>query len=444
MGILTFVIVLGILIFVHEFGHFYFAKRAGVGVEKFSIGFGPKIASFTRGETEYRIGIIPLGGYVKMVGDNPDEQKGESNKEFLSRPVRDRLPIVAAGPIVNLIVAALLMPLVYMIGVQVPAFINDEAVVGFVTPDSPAEKAGIQPGDHVVSINDAKIDNWEALLNNTIAEPDQEIRVGLVRGGTKMTLPVRLGTDESGAATFGVQPAAPTIVGLVSPDSAAAEAGMQPNDEIVALNDTPIQHWSVMADFIQKHGAKPLTVTIKRAGETQTLTITPRKDEASDRVLLGISRDEPLETVQYGFVGAVQEGLKRTVQMTTQTFQILGKLITGQLSVKTLGGPIRIAQATSAAAESGIADVLTLMAFLSLQLGIMNLLPLPILDGGHILFMGIEAIRRRPLSRKALEISNQVSFVLLITLMVVVTKNDIMHAWGAPLQKFFEGVKNLF
>lgn len=445
MGILTFILVLGILIFVHEFGHFYFAKRAGVGVEKFSIGFGPKLASFTRGETEYRIGLIPLGGYVKMVGDNPDEEKSGSDKEFLSRPIRDRLAIVAAGPIVNLLMAVLLMPIVYMLGVQVPAFITEKAVVGYVVPDSPAAKAGVQAGDHIVSINGEKIADWEGVLSNTIAEPGKSIEVGLVRGGSKMSVPVRLGTDaESGAASFGVQPPAPTVIGKISPDSPAAAAGMLAGDKIVSLNGRAIDHWAQMADTIQKNGATPINVGVERAGAPLAFTVTPKVDEDTGRPLLGVQRDEPLVTQQFGFFAAIQEGVRRVWMMTTQTFEVLGKLLTGQLSVKTLGGPIRIAQATSAAAESGIADVLTLMAFLSLQLGIMNLLPFPILDGGHILFMGVEAIRRRPLSRKALEISNQVGFVLLVTLMLVVTKNDIMNAWGSNIMKVVDGVKNLF
>lgn len=445
MGILTFILVLGILIFVHEFGHFYFAKRAGVGVEKFSIGFGPKLAAFTRGETEYRIGLIPLGGYVKMVGDNPDEEKSGSDKEFLSRPIKDRLAIVAAGPIVNLLMAVLLMPIVYMLGVQVPAFITEPAIVGYVVPESPAAKAGVQAGDQIVSINGEKVADWEGVLTNTIAEPGKSIEVGLVRGGSKMSVPVRLGTDEeSGAASFGVQPPAPTVIGKLSPDSPAAAAGLMAGDTIVSLNGRAVTHWAQMADAIQKNGATPINVSVARDGKPLAFTVTPKVDEDSGRPLLGVQRDEPLVTQQFGFFAAIQEGVRRVWMMTTQTFEVLGKLLTGQLSVKTLGGPIRIAQATSAAAESGVADVLTLMAFLSLQLGIMNLLPFPILDGGHILFMGVEAIRRRPLSRKALEISNQVGFVLLVTLMLVVTKNDIMNAWGSNIMKVVDGVKNLF
>lgn len=444
MGILTFIIVLAVLIFVHEFGHFYFAKRAGVGVEKFSIGFGPKLIGFKRGETEYVIGLIPLGGYVKMTGDNPEEAKTGSDKEYLSRPIRDRLPIVAAGPLVNLAVAFLIMPIVYMLGVQVPAFISKPVMVGLVAPDSPAQKAGIQAGDHIVSINGKETKTWEDLLKATLAEPEKRIDVGVVRGGSKVSIPVKLGTDENGASLFGIQPEAPTLVGKVSPGSAAEEAGIKAGDRIAELNGEPISHWTAMAEKIQKIGAAPIRVTMVRENQTINTTLTPRLDEDSKRVIMGIQRDEPLEMQKFGFFAAIREGFSRTFEMLGQTFQILGKLFTGQLSMKSLGGPIRIAQATSAAAENGLSDVLSLMAFLSLQLGIMNLLPFPVLDGGHILFMGIEAIRRRPISRKTLEISNQVGFVLLITLMVVVTKNDIMHAWGSNLRALFEGVKNLF
>ena len=444
MGILTFVIVLGILIFVHEFGHFYFAKRAGVGVEKFSIGFGPKLVAFTRGETEYRVGLIPLGGYVKMVGDNPDEAHSGSEKEFLSRPIRDRLPIVAAGPIVNLLTALLIMPFVYMLGVQVPAFVTQPAIVGYVVPDSPAAQARLQAGDQIVSINGERTADWEGVLANTMAEPGRRIDVAVARGGSKLTVPVVLGTDESGVATFGVQPAAPPVIGKVTPDSAAAVAGLKTGDVVTEINGTPIVHWAQMADMIQKNGARPMNLTYRRGAQTTAVTVTPQVEGDPKRAILGVQRDEPLVTQKYGVVASIGEGVRRVWMMTAQTFDVLGKLLTGKLSVKTLGGPIRIAQATSAAAASGLSDVLTLMAFLSLQLGIMNLLPFPILDGGHILFMGVEAVRRRPLSRKALEIANQVGFVLLVTLMLVVTKNDVMNAWGPNIRKIFDGVKHLF
>ncbi len=444
MGILTFILVLGILIFVHEFGHFYFAKRAGVGVERFSIGFGPKLFGFTRGETEYRVAAIPLGGYVKMVGDNPDEARQGTEKEFLSRPVRDRLPIVLAGPIVNLALAFVLMPLVYLLGVQVPAFVQEKPVIGYVEPGSPAERAGLQTGDEIVAINGKPMPAWEDVLASTMAEPGKTIQVRLTRGGSSLQVPVHLETAESGAAAFGVQPPAVPVVGQVNPGSPAALAGLQPGDRITSLNGVPVDHWVAMAERIQSLGTQPIEVGFARDGGEQRVMLTPERMADADRVIIGIQRSEDLVEVQYGFVDAVREGSRRVVQMTTQTFDILGKLLTGQLGVKTLGGPIRIAQVTSAAAESGLSDVLSLMAFLSLQLGILNLLPFPVLDGGHVLFMSIEAIRRRPLSRRALEISTQVGFVLLLVLMVVVTKNDIMHAWGPQIERMFDTVRNLF
>jgi regulator of sigma E protease len=443
MGILTFVLVLGILIFVHEFGHFIFAKRAGVGVEKFSIGFGPKIFGFTRGETEYQLALIPLGGYVKMFGDNPDEGLKGGPKDFLSRPVRDRLPIVLAGPFVNLALAFMLMPVVYMIGVNVPAFVERAPDIGYVIPDSPAAEAGLIEGDRILAINGVDMATWESVLLATMAEPGKTIDVRFARNGETQNMPVRLGTDpDSGIATFGIQPEATPLIGLVSPGSPADQAGLQAGDRIAKLQGEPVRHWVGMSERIQAHGAQPLEVTYVRDGSEQTVTLTPMPD--GERVILGIQRSEELILQKYGFFPAIKEGVGRVVLMTQQTFQVLGKLVTGQLGVKTLGGPVRIAQVTTVAAEHGLADVLSLMAFLSLQLGILNLMPFPILDGGHVMFMGIEAIRRRPVSRKALEISTQVGFVLLLVLMVVVTKNDIMHAWGPQIQNFFDQVKNLF
>jgi regulator of sigma E protease len=444
MGVLTFIIVLGVLIAVHEFGHFIMAKRAGVGVETFSIGFGPKLIAFTRGETEYRISAIPLGGYVKMVGDNPGEDNAGNHKAFNARPVRDRMPIVLAGPVVNLALAFMLMPVVYMIGVQVPAFLQERPVVGFVVPESPAEEVGIQVRDEIVLVNNQPVQNWEELLMGTLMEPNRRIEVQLLRDGESLTKSVVLGMEDSGAAFFGVQPPAPAVIAVVSAGSPAAEAGLQPGDEIIAIDGEPVPHWITMAEHIQNAGERPLEVTFLRDGAEHTAAMTPMVDEASGRAIIGIQRAENFNLQKYGFVDAVQEGVGRMVQMTTMTFEILGRLVTGQLTVKALGGPVRIAQVTSAAAESGFVDVLALMAFLSLQLGILNLLPIPVLDGGHVMFMTIEAIRRRPVSRKAMEVSTQVGFVLLILLMVVVTKNDIIYAWGAEIERFVEAVRNRF
>lgn len=432
MTIISFIIVLGILIFIHEFGHFAVAKLSGVGVEKFSLGFGPKLVGFKRGETEYLISILPLGGYVKMVGESPGEEVSEENrkKSFTHKPVSVRAAIVAAGPIMNLVLAAMLLPVIFMIGIQIPAYLEKPAEVGFVVQNEAAAKADIRGGDVIESVNGEKTKTWEDLLSQLALSPGKPLEIELKREGSVVKTTLTPGTSqETGAGYGGMYPPMKPVIGDVTKAYPAKEAGIKPGDVIRAVNGIEIKHWAELEEIVHRDGDKK-TFSIERGAETLNVEITPNFNADSKVYLIGITRLEEQVLRKYGFVESIRKGLKAAVDMTDKLFMVLKGLVVGQYSLKTLGGPIMIAQVAGKAAESGVAELLSLVAFLSLQLGIINLFPIPVLDGGHLLFFGIEAVKGSPLSEKFMSIAQQIGIALLIGLMLLVTYNDIFRIFG--------------
>jgi regulator of sigma E protease len=501
---LAFLFVIGILVFVHEFGHFIVAKNAGVEVEKFSLGFGPKIIGFKKGDTHYMISAIPLGGYVKMKGENPDEPLTNDPKEFSSRGVGVRAAIISAGPITNIIFAFIIMPLVYFIGIQVPAFLDKAPVAYWVAEESPAKAAGIQIGDRILAINGAEIDNWEMFnLQNTLVsgaselKSDKEVTIRIERDKLLKEKTIIFKKGNSYMGGIGIYHKMNAQIAGIVDGSPAQEAVLEPADIIKEINDTTIVHWVQMSEIITTHPGEEITLKIEREGSLLNYKITP--DPTIDSIVKSSSADEaglqvgdilhsinnehvsnwkeelsgkgsfkddelelkatrngeqftatvvlkendaigmtiagkigimPLaETVlkRYGVLGSVKEGFKRTAAVISLTLLVLKKLVTLNLSVKTLGGPIIIAKMSGAAAKSGIAFLLVFTAFLSINLGVLNLLPIPILDGGHLFFLLIELIMRKPLGVKTMEMIQKVGFALIILLFVTVTYNDIMR-----------------
>jgi regulator of sigma E protease len=429
--VLVFLVVLGFLIFVHELGHFLVARWTGVRVLRFSLGFGPKIYSKQVGDTEYMVSAIPLGGYVKMAGDDPTEETPKQPDEFSARTLGERTRIVLAGPAMNIVVAFLLMPVVYLIGTQVPAFLEQPPVVGWVEEASPAQTAGFEAGDRLVSIGGTDVPTWEAAVSQLVRNPENAVEVVVERGDQRLTLPITVPAQfEKGAGTLGFLPEKPPVVGMVSPGMPAAVAGLKPGDEIVSLNGEPIHNWYQMSAAIQKNQGTQMTLGYRRDGAESTVELTPAMDDVAERWVIGIGGKDATLVRQYGLAEAVVKGTEKMWELTGLTFQVLGQLFTGNLSIKALGGPIMIAQVTGEAADSGFADVVRLVAFISLQLGIMNLLPIPVLDGGWLVFFLIEAVLGHPLNRRGLEIAQTVGMVLLITLALVVSYNDIMRIIG--------------
>ncbi len=427
----SFIIVLGVLIFIHELGHFVVAKLSGVGVEKFSLGFGPKIISVRKGETEYRISVLPLGGYVKMVGESPDEEILESDfkRSFTHRPVYNRAAIVAAGPLMNLALAAILLPVIFMIGVKVPAYLDHPAQVGFVTPNEAAAKAGIIMGDVIESVNGKKTKNWEELLSTLALNPGKPVVLEMIRDNAEIKTTLTTETSSEGGSYLGMYPPMKPVIGEVSNGYPAKDAGLKSGDLILAVDNKEITHWAELEAIIHKDGFKK-NFLIRRGDKTFNAEITPRFNKDMKVYLIGISRKDEQALRKYGFTDSVKKGTGLAVDMTGRLFMVIKGLILGQYSLKTLGGPLMIAQVAGRAAETGLTEFLSLVAFLSLQLGIINLFPIPVLDGGHLLFFGIESIKGKPLSEKFMGVAQQIGIALLIALMVFVTYNDIFRIFG--------------
>ncbi len=423
--LLAFIFVLGVLVFVHEAGHFLTAKWVGVRVKVFSLGFPPKIIGRTWGDTEYRIGALPLGGYVKMAGDNPLEATGDP-EEFMSRSKWERVAILFAGPVMNLVLAVLILTVLFMVGIDRPAGLDDPAVVRFVAEGSPASRAGLEPGDQIVAIEGAPIENWRDALDHFLVSANETLTVSLLRDGETIERDVIVearGKDEIGYA--GVFPAVQPQVLRLREDFPAERAGMQPDDVITKVDGAPIFYYTELIDAIEARDGAPVLIGVLRVDETLEFDLTPQKD--GDRWLIGIEFN-PSPTVIYQVSNpalAFAAALAETERFTRLTFVVLGRLATGRASVNTLSGPIGIAEASGETARRGPRQLFMFMAFLSLNLGILNLLPIPLLDGGHMAVIAIEGLAGRDFSLRAKERILQVGFVMLMLLMVTVIYVDL-------------------
>jgi len=422
MTFVYFLIVIGVLVFVHELGHFIMAKRAGVRVEKFSLGMGPKIVGYKKGDTEYVLSWLPLGGYVKMAGENPDEEPTGDPGEFQSKTVWQRAVIAATGPITNIVLAFVIMPLVFMVG----TYTIGPAVVGFVEKGSPADKAGFRIGDAIEDINGRRITDWEKAAMLIAVNPDTDIRVTISRNGENSTLILRPELDrERNIGTSGLYPDYPVEIGKLRQDFPAEKAGLKVHDRIIAIDGMTVYYWNQFSTAVKDSKGKKLALTIEREGKRMQVDVTPVKSEG--RYVIGVEPIIPLIFKRYGFFDSLRLGYDKTLEAIDLTLITLKKLVTFNLSIKTLGGPVMIAQMSGQAAAAGLSAFLSLLAMISISLGILNLLPIPVLDGGLILFLIIEAIRKKPLEKKTMEVAQSIGAGLLITLIAVVSYNDVMR-----------------
>ncbi len=455
MTIIYFVIALGLLVFIHEFGHFIVAKKQGIGVETFSIGFGPKLFGFTRGETKYVVSLLPFGGYVKLHGEDPDapESKDENDKKAYSRrPIWQRVLVVFAGPGMNLLLALLIMPVVFMIGRMEPIFLDQPPVVVGVRHDSAAAKAGIQKGDEILSADGTSMKDWKDFLDFILIHGKQAVELKIKRADEYLTKSVTIEeSPDTHSGMMGIEPSYfignEAVVDEVTPGSPASEGGLKGGDEILKIDQMPVESWTDMSEQVGASGGKKLAISIRRGGEMLTVFVVPRYDEGMKKWLMGVKKDGEKRSgafslKKYGFKEALIRGTEENLKLAKLTLSVLGRLVTFKLSYKTLGGPIRIAQASAIAAKSGLADFLYFLAFLSMQLGVLNLLPMPVLDGGHLLFFSIEGLTRRPVSMRVRQIMEQVGFFVLISLMLLVTLNDVESVWG--VHQIFDKIKHLF
>ena len=434
----VFIVVLGLLVFVHEFGHFIVAKRAGVRVEIFSFGFGPRLLGVKRGDTEYRISALPLGGYVKMTGEDPQDAEAQSEYSFTMKPVSARMRIVVAGPVMNLLLPLFLMPIVYLLGIQQPAYLDEPPAVGWVEEESTAEKAGFHVGDTILSIQGDPTPTWEKVKILFASNPNKALSVEILRADTHLQLTITPESKEAlGGYTGLLQKMAP-LIDSVEPNLPAAKAGLQRGDKIISIQGAAIHHWVQMAKIIRAHPGEPLEFTILRGGESFTQIMEPKKEEESGTGILGITHLEETTFKRYGLLQSIRSGLSDFVQSIQLTFYVIGKLFTGNISVKTLGGPILIAKMTGDAARVGLSSLISFVAFLSLQLGILNLFPIPVLDGGHIFFFCLEGLLRRPLNVKIREVAQQVGFIVLLIFILVISYNDVMRILPIHIERLFK------
>lgn len=432
------ILMLGVLVFVHELGHFVIAKMCGVKVLKFSLGFGPKLVSRRRGETEYQVCVIPLGGYVQMLGEGSGEQgeevelsAEEKARSFSEQSVAKRLAIVSAGPVMNLILPLLILPISFMVGVQMPTYLDQPACIGYVVPGSNASTGGFLAGDCVVSVNQRSVESWNDSNKGFVSQAGEALVFQIDRNGKEFQLIVPAENDSlQGMQALGLLPQQEARIGGLAPDMPAAVAGIQEGDLILQIADQPISSWYELKGVIQTVGATMTPVQLERAGEPLVVELTPEQRDGEGDYLLGIAPLYSSEMKRYGFNAAVREGASRTWELIELTVVFVQKLFTGNVSTKNIGGPITVVQIAGQAAQTDLSAILSVLAFISIQLGILNLLPIPILDGGHILFYIIELIIRRPVSIRAREMAQQVGMAMLLMLMVLAFYNDIIRLWG--------------
>ncbi len=439
MTIIYFIIALGVLIFIHEVGHFITAKRAGVFVETFSLGFGPKLFGFKWGETEYRISALPLGGYVKMLGEEPDEEGSLDPRSFSAKSAWKRAKIVLMGPLMNLFLCLAVMPVVFMIGRSEPAFLSEQPVVKGIKADSPAQRAGLAEGDLILSLDVKSMKSWDDVLGRVLISPGSTIDFGVRRADREFHAAVTVEElPEMKGGYVGIAPLPnlggdPYIDGVRS-GGPADKAGIKSKDLVISYDGRPVEDWLDLTRMINESKGALAPMIVKRGGEEIKIDVAGEYNEDFGRWIIGISKDRmsgvPMTVVKYGFLDSIVKGTKENVKLARMTLDVLWRLVTLKLSYKVLGGPIIIAKSSAAAAAAGIANFLYFVAFLSLQLGILNFLPIPVLDGGQLVFLGYEAVLRRPLSVRIRSIAHHVGFVMLIGLMLLVTINDIESVWG--------------
>ncbi len=443
--ILAFIIALGLLVTVHEYGHFWMARRMGVKVLRFSVGFGPALFRWRdKKDTEFWISAIPLGGYVKMLDRReapvPDELL---DQEFNQKTVQQRMAIFAAGPLVNLLFAALIYWVVMMHGVTQIA-----PIVGGITPHSVLAPHQIQPGWELTQIDGKPTADWEAVTFAFIKHIGQagDVVLGFKAPGSDALKERRVWLNANWMETqakeqdplnaLGLEPWQPVIapvIGRLLAGSVAEQAGLQIKDRILSIADKSVKTWAECVAIIRQHPGQAINVTVQRQGKLFFMTVTPESVQEKGQAIgrLGVLPEPPiipekyLREIKYGVWQAAVAGIQKTAEFSWLTLTTLGKMLIGHVSVDNLSGPITIAKIAGDRASYGFEPFMSFVAYLSISLGVLNLLPVPVLDGGHLFFAGIEWIRRKPLSEKIQEGATKVGAGLILIMMVLAFYNDI-------------------
>jgi regulator of sigma E protease len=420
-------VVLGIMVLVHEWGHFIVAKSFGVRVETFSIGFGTRLWGFKRGDTDYRISALPLGGYVKMAGDNPLEERKGDPDEFLSKPRWQRVLIALAGPAMNILLSIVLVAGIYMRGSKQPAFLDRPMVLVGVLQDSAAQKAGLMPGDRIVSVNGVKNPTWDrAQLELMSTLPGHMLSVAVDRNGQQLSLSVP--AAPSVEEVFGY-PQDHLVVSAVSPGTPAERSGLMAGDVILQVNGISLANGAEFPPIVDKSQSQPLDLKVQRGDHTLDVQLTPQQVGTANGVShwqIGVLRTGDLVDRRLSVGASIVESVGMNVLMARQISYVVVELFRGNISLKQLEGPLGIARESGRAAKQGMAELISLMAMIGVNLAVLNLLPIPPLDGGHILMLFIEGTIRRDLSVRVKERFVTVSMVFLLLVFAIVMYNDVL------------------
>ena len=450
--IVALIVVLGVLVFVHEAGHFVAAKWAGIYVHRFSLGLGPPIRwlTFRRGETEYSISWLPLGGYVKMASREEDigssaleggrpEHEVPPDRVFEAKPVWKRMIVILAGVTMNALFAWLLFTfLAVKNGRQIDPVTTVGRVVEELVPPEAAAFKRIQPGSRIVRVNGRPVSSWDDVAQGIANAPESEIRLEMADGSVVTAAIHQDALEQRLKASQALQPYRPPVVGQVVPGRPAARAGIQPGDTITAIAGRPVTQWYDLLETLQRRGPEPVAIEVARAGRRLTYDITPYidsitgpdgKPQAIGRIGVAVAGDFRSEKLSLG--QAVVEGWKGTVSASTQIVRTVRGLFSGRISRREVGGPILIGQLAGESARMGPDAFLAFMALISINLAVLNLLPVPVLDGGQFLFLLAEAVVRRPLPIRLRERLTMVGLVLIVLLMGLAFSNDIRRLFGA-------------
>ena len=422
-------IALGFMVLIHEFGHFLVARYFDVRVDVFSIGFGTRLFGWKSGPTDYRISILPLGGYVRMAGDNISEERTGAPDEFLSKPRWQRALIALAGPVMNVIAAIIIMAIHFGGTLPQPIFADQPVTVAGIYRGSPAERAGIQPGDKFVEINGSANPNWDrARWESAFALPGAQVPVIIERDGQTISTVVTASQDEF--KMFGYPILSP-VIETVAPNSPAERGGLKPGDKFISYDGVPIQSWYQVTDLISQRHDHPIQVMITRGGHPMNLLVKPEFKDLGDGagVRWSVGMNQHIDMIQKdrSIVDSIAFSLWFNQRLARQMLDLVGQLFVGKVSLKEVQGPVGIVSMSGKAARAGFGSLMSMMALISLNLAVVNLLPFPILDGGHITMLAIEGALRHDLSIKAKERFIQVGFVFILVVFALVMYNDVLR-----------------
>ena len=429
-NILWLLVLIGIMIMIHELGHFWAARYFDVKVEAFSFGFGPRLFGFRRGETDYRFSLILFGGYVKMAGEQVSDQDVDDPRSFMAKPRWQRLIIAFAGPFMNIVLAVGLLTGLYMVKFQKISDDDMQAVIGHVMPDSPAAKAGIQDGDRIVQLDGQPNPNWEDVGLKEVASAYKPMYITVERKGRRFDTSVTPTMGErSGVGFAGWDEQGAVQLGKLEPGMPAQLSGLKKGDLVVSANGQPIHSQIKFHEIIRSSGGKPVEIAYQRDGKDQTIAVQPvfSKIDGPQRWMIGAVVEQKLTliTTRLSLPEAFNESLRQNGKGASLIVQFLRGIVERRMSPKSLEGPIRIAQLSGEAAREGPSAFIVLMSMVSLNLAIFNLLPIPILDGGVIVMLLVEMTMRRDLSLSVKEAVFKVGFVFIMMLVAFVIYNDI-------------------